>query len=135
MHIRTPVAAQATPPTPGQLAFASQLTAIRFRTASGPITGLPETARALVPGERIIGQDGIGQDGRAAATTTRPAPSPSATTRGDRHLFAPVFLIPQVINAMPAPWDPRIGKYMLDNAGQQLVALHGQPDTFRPAHR
>ena len=81
MHIRTPVAAgalaalavagcaagtaaaQAAPHAPGQLTFASQLTAIRFFTASGPITGFP--ARPLVPGDRIIGQDRILQEGRA----------------------------------------------------------------------
>jgi hypothetical protein len=47
-------------------------------------------------------------------------------------LFALVFLIPQVIHAMPAPWDTRIGKYMLDNAGQQMAALHGAPSYFSP---
>ena len=47
-------------------------------------------------------------------------------------LFALVFLIPQVIHAMPAPWDTRIGKYMLDNAGQQMAALHGAPGYFSP---
>lgn len=47
-------------------------------------------------------------------------------------LFALVFLIPQVIHAMPAPWDVRIGKYMLDNAGQQLAALHGASGYFPP---
>ena len=57
-------AAQATPQAPGQLAFASQLTAIRFFSDSGPITGFP--ARPLVPGDRIIGQDRIRQDGRPA---------------------------------------------------------------------
>ena len=80
MHIRTRVAAgalaalavagcaagttaaQATPQAPGQLTFASHLTAIRFFTASGPITGFP--ASPLVPGDRIIGQDRILQDGR-----------------------------------------------------------------------
>ena len=56
-------AAQAIPHAPGQLTFASQLTAIRFFTASGPITGFP--ARPLVPGDRIIGQDRILQEGRA----------------------------------------------------------------------
>ena len=55
-------AAQAAPRTPGQLTFASQLTAIRFFTASGPITGFPTTP--LVPGDRIIGQDRILQRGR-----------------------------------------------------------------------
>jgi ABC-2 type transport system permease protein len=47
-------------------------------------------------------------------------------------LFALVFLIPQVIHAMPAPWDTSIGKYMLDNAGQQMTALHGAPGYFSP---
>jgi len=55
-------AAQAAPRTPGQLTFASQLTAIQFFTASGPITGFPTTP--LVPGDRIIGQDRILQHGR-----------------------------------------------------------------------
>jgi hypothetical protein len=82
MHIRTRVAAgalaalavagcaagaataQATPQAPGQLSFTSQLTAIRFFTAFGPITGFP--TRPLVPGDRIIGQDRILQHGRAA---------------------------------------------------------------------
>jgi hypothetical protein len=49
---------------PGQLTFTSQLTAIRFFTASGPITGFP--TRPLVPGDRIIGQDRIRHDGRPA---------------------------------------------------------------------
>ena len=57
-------AAQAAPRAPGQLTFASQLTAIQFFTASGPITGFPTTP--LVPGDRIIGQDRILQHGRPA---------------------------------------------------------------------
>ena len=57
-------AAQAAPRTPGQLTFASQLTAIQFFTAAGPITGFPTTP--LVPGDRIIGQDRILQHGRPA---------------------------------------------------------------------
>ena len=82
MHIRTRVAAgalaaltvagcaagtagaQATPQATGQLTFASQLTAIRFFTASGPITGFPTSP--LVPGDRIIGQDRIRQNGKPA---------------------------------------------------------------------
>ncbi len=82
MHIRTRVAAsalaalavaggaagaaaaQATPHAPGQLTFVSQLTAIRFFTTSGPVTGFP--ARPLVPGDRITGQDRVLQNGRPA---------------------------------------------------------------------
>jgi hypothetical protein len=55
-------AAQAAPSAPGQLTLTSQLTAIQFFTASGPITGFP--TRPLVPGDRIIGQDRILQQGR-----------------------------------------------------------------------
>jgi hypothetical protein len=57
-------AAQAAPRTPGQLTFASQLTAIQFFTDSGPITGF--TTTPLVPDDRIIGQDRILQHGRPA---------------------------------------------------------------------
>lgn len=60
----TAAAAQATPRAAGQLTFASQLTAIQFFTASGPIDGFPTTP--LVPGDRIIGQDRILQNGRPA---------------------------------------------------------------------
>jgi hypothetical protein len=56
-------AAQA-PDSAGQLTFVSQLTAIQFFTASGPITGFPTTP--LVPGDRIIGQDRILQNGKPA---------------------------------------------------------------------
>ena len=48
-------------------------------------------------------------------------------------LCARGFLIPQIIHAMPAPWATRIGKYMLDNAGQQMTALHGSPGYFPPS--
>ena len=82
MHIRTRVAAgalaalavagtdagaaaaQAAPHASGQLTFVSQLTASQFFTSSGPITGFP--TKPLVPGDRIIGQDRITQDGRLA---------------------------------------------------------------------
>lgn len=47
-------------------------------------------------------------------------------------LFALVFLIPQVIHAMPAPWSTSIGKFMLNSAGQQMVALHGAPGYLSP---
>ena len=57
-------AAQASAAAPGQLTFVSQLTAIRFFSNSGPISGFPTTP--LVPGDRIIGQDRILQNGRPA---------------------------------------------------------------------
>jgi hypothetical protein len=57
-------AAQASAHAPGQLTFDSQLTAIRFFTNSGPITGWP--TKPLVPGDRIVGQDRILQNGKVA---------------------------------------------------------------------
>ncbi len=57
-------AAQASAHAPGRLTFVSQLTAIRFFTNSGPMTGFP--TKPLVPGDRIIGQDRILQNGKAA---------------------------------------------------------------------
>lgn len=57
-------AAQASAHAPGQLTLVSQLTAIRFFTNSGPITGFP--TKPLVPGDRIIGHDRILQNGKPA---------------------------------------------------------------------
>ena len=57
-------AAQASAHAPGRLTFVSQLTDIRFFTNSGPITGPP--TKPLVPGDRIIGQDRILQNGKPA---------------------------------------------------------------------
>jgi ABC-2 type transport system permease protein len=39
-------------------------------------------------------------------------------------LFALVFVLPGIISALPSPWDSRIGKWLPDNLGGQLVALH-----------
>jgi hypothetical protein len=47
-------------------------------------------------------------------------------------LFGLVFLLPTVVHALPAPWDLRIGKYMLDNAAQQMIAQHPAPGYFSP---
>jgi ABC-2 type transport system permease protein len=38
-----------------------------------------------------------------------------------------VFLLPHIIQALPAPWDIRIGKYSLDIAAQQVIAQHPVP--------
>jgi hypothetical protein len=38
-----------------------------------------------------------------------------------------VFLLPHIIQALPAPWDIRIGKYSLDIAAQQVIAQHPAP--------
>ena len=43
-----------------------------------------------------------------------------------------VFLLPHVIQALPAPWDVRIGKYSLDIAAQQVIAQHPAAGYFPP---
>ncbi|MGE5291359.1 MAG: hypothetical protein ACM3ML_29990 [Micromonosporaceae bacterium] len=45
-------------------------------------------------------------------------------------MFGLVFLVPTVIHALPAPWDTRIGKYVLDNAAQQMIAQHPHQGYF-----
>jgi ABC-2 type transport system permease protein len=41
-----------------------------------------------------------------------------------------VFLLPHIIQALPGPWDIRIGKYSLDIAAQQVIAQHPVPGYF-----
>jgi hypothetical protein len=55
-------AAQAAAPIPRHLTIVLQRTAIAFFSTTGPITGWPTTP--LVPGDRVIGQDRILQEGR-----------------------------------------------------------------------
>jgi hypothetical protein len=35
-----------------------------------------------------------------------------------------VLLLPQIVHALPAPWNVRIGEYVLDLAAQQTIAQH-----------
>lgn len=48
-------------------------------------------------------------------------------------LFALVFLIPQIANALPSPWDVRLGRWMLPSAGEQMVLLHTVASGRSPA--
>jgi len=41
-----------------------------------------------------------------------------------------VFLLPQIIHVLPAPWDVRIGKYTLDLAAQQMIGQHPAPGYY-----
>ena len=47
-------------------------------------------------------------------------------------LFALLFLLPQVVNALPAPWDTRIGGYLMMTAAQQMTSLHPDPKLLTP---
>jgi ABC-2 type transport system permease protein len=42
-------------------------------------------------------------------------------------LFALVFLVPPVVQALPAPWDTRIGTYLLPEPGKQMILLEHTP--------
>ena len=35
-----------------------------------------------------------------------------------------VFLLPTIVNALPAPWNIRIGRYTLNLAAQQTIYQH-----------
>ena len=54
-------AARASAGTPEQLTFDLQPAALRFFTSTGPITGFP--TGPLAPGDRVIGQERLLQDG------------------------------------------------------------------------
>ena len=41
-----------------------------------------------------------------------------------------VLLLPQIVNALPVPWDVRIGKYTLGVAAQQTISQHPQAGYF-----
>jgi ABC-2 type transport system permease protein len=41
-----------------------------------------------------------------------------------------VFLLPTIVNALPAPWDVRIGEYTLNLAAQQTIAQHPHAGYF-----
>jgi ABC-2 type transport system permease protein len=42
-------------------------------------------------------------------------------------LFGLVFLLPPVVQALPAPWDTRIGRYLLPEPGKQMILLEHTP--------
>ena len=41
-----------------------------------------------------------------------------------------VLLLPQIVSALPVPWDVRIGKYTLGVAAQQTISQHPQAGYF-----
>ena len=126
-------AAQAAPRTPGQLTFASQLTAIQFFTASGPITGFPTTP--LVPGDRIIGQDRILQHGRPAGHDNE-----ACTVSFGRDVLCQDFIILTGQGDLQASWTfqwPATGTRgpasfdgVIDGGTAHFAAAHG---TFHAA--
>jgi hypothetical protein len=126
-------AAQATPYTPGQLTFTSQLTAIQFFTASGPITGFPTSP--LVPGDRIIGQDRIRQEGRPAGHDNE-----ACTVSFDRDVLCQDIIILNGQGDLQASWTvqwPATGTRgpasfdgVIDGGTAHFAAAHG---TFHAA--
>ena len=145
MHIRTRVAAgtlaalavagcaagtaaaQATPQAPGQLTFASQLTAIRFFTASGPITGFPTTP--LVPGDRIVGQDRILQDGTPAGHDNE-----ACTVSFDRDVLCQDILILDGQGDVQASWTFRWPATGNQGPASFDGIIDGGTGSFRAAH-
>jgi hypothetical protein len=126
-------AAQGTPPAPGQLTLASKLTAIRFFTASGPITGFPNSP--LVPGDRIIGQDRILQHGRPAGHDNE-----ACTVSFGRDVLCQDFIILTGQGDLQASWTfqwpasgtrgPASFDGVIDGGTAHFAAAHG---TFHAA--
>ena len=126
-------AAQAAPRTPGQLTFTSQLTAIRFFTASGPVTGFP--ASPLAPGDRIIGQDRILRHGRPAGHDNE-----ACTVSFGRDVLCQDFIILPGQGDLQASWTiqwPAAGTRgpasfdgVIDGGTAHFAAAHG---TFHAA--
>lgn len=126
-------AAQATPQAPGQLTFASQLTAIRFFTASGPITGFPTSP--LMPGDRIIGQDRIRQNGKPAGHDNE-----ACTVLFDRDVLCQDIVILTGQGDLQASWTvrwpatgtrgPASFNGVIDGGTARFAAAHG---TFHAA--
>jgi hypothetical protein len=126
-------AAQAAPRTPGQLTFASQLTAIQFFTASGPITGFPTSP--LAPGDRIIGQDRILQHGRPVGHDNE-----ACTVSFGRDVLCQDFIILTGQGDLQASWTfqwPATGTRgpasfdgVIDGGTARFAAAHG---TFHAA--
>jgi len=126
-------AAQTTPHAPGQLTFTSQLTAIQFFTASGPIIGFPTSP--LVPGDRIIGQDRIRQEGRPAGHDNE-----ACTVSFDRDVLCQDIIILNGQGDLQASWTvqwPATGTRgpasfdgVIDGGTAHFAAAHG---TFHAA--
>jgi hypothetical protein len=47
-------------------------------------------------------------------------------------LFALVYLLPPVVQALPTPWDARIGRYLLPEPGKQMILLEHTPGQLSP---
>jgi hypothetical protein len=43
---------------------------------------------------------------------------------------AVVLLLPEIVHALPAPWDTRIGRFTVDGAAQQMIAQHPHAGYF-----
>ena len=50
-------------------------------------------------------------------------------------LVGVVFLLPTIVNALPAPWNIRIGRCTLNLAAQQTIYQHCTSATSQPARR
>jgi ABC-type transport system involved in multi-copper enzyme maturation permease subunit len=47
-------------------------------------------------------------------------------------LFGLLFLLPEIVNALPSPWSTRIGSYMMMSAAQQMTSVRPDPELLSP---
>jgi ABC-2 type transport system permease protein len=47
-------------------------------------------------------------------------------------LFGLIYLLPPTVQALPTPWDTRIGRYLLPEPGKQIILLEHTPGQLSP---
>ena len=120
-------AAQAATPATGTLTVTTQLTALQFFSNTGPITGWPTAP--LVPGDRIVGQDRILQDGTPAGHDNE-----ACTVSFDRDVLCQDILILDGQGDMQVSWTFRWPATGNQGPASFDGIIDGGTGSFRAAH-
>ena len=120
-------AAQAATPATGTLTITTQLTALQFFSNTGPITGWP--AAPLVPGDRIVGQDRILQDGTPAGHDNE-----ACTVSFNRDVLCQDIIILDGQGDMQASWTVRWPATGNQGPASFDGIIDGGTGSFRAAH-
>ena len=120
-------AAQAATPADGTLTVTAQLTALQFFSNTGPITGWPTAP--LVPGDRIVGQDRILQDGKLAGHDNE-----ACTVSFDRDVLCQDILILDGQGDMQVGWTFRWPATGNQGPASFDGIIDGGTGSFRAAH-
>jgi len=119
--------AQAAAPAAGTLTLTTQLTALQFFSNTGPITGWPTAP--LVPGDRIVGQDRILQDGTPAGHDNE-----ACTVSFNRDVLCQDILILDGQGDVQASWTFRWPATGNQGPASFDGIIDGGTGSFRAAH-